>query len=218
MPSPQPRRPPSPRPGRRERRRIETRERIFRAAARLFAEHGFARTTVEDITEAADVGKGTFFNYFSSKEHVLGVFGEIQRGKIATAVEETRDSREPVRNILRRLIHALGEEPARSPALFRSLLMAILSNKTVRDLITENIARAQELVAEIMAAGQKRSEVRCDRSPLQLAALLQRAAFGTLVLWSLHEGEDLHRQLDETFRAFWPGVAKQTGGRDRAGD
>src|SRR5437899_3870437 len=62
-----------PKPGRRERRRTETRERIFRAAMQLFAQHGFFSTTVEDITEAADVGKGTFFNYFPSKEHVLTV-------------------------------------------------------------------------------------------------------------------------------------------------
>src|SRR5271157_4056974 len=72
---------PPPRPGRRERRSTETRERLYRAALRLFAERGFQETTVEDITEAADVGKGTFFNYFATKEHVLGVMAEIQLGK-----------------------------------------------------------------------------------------------------------------------------------------
>ena len=66
---------------RRERRREETRECIFRAALKLFAERGVFATTVEDITEAADVGKGTFFNYFPSKEHVLAGFGQMQLGK-----------------------------------------------------------------------------------------------------------------------------------------
>src|SRR5580658_8514734 len=61
--------------GRRERHRAEIRERLFRAALRLFAERGYLQTTVEDITEAADVGKGTFFNYFPTKEHVLATFG-----------------------------------------------------------------------------------------------------------------------------------------------
>jgi AcrR family transcriptional regulator len=59
--------------GRRERRAAETRVRLFRSAMRLFAERGFQNVTVEDITEAADVGKGTFFNYFQSKDQVLGV-------------------------------------------------------------------------------------------------------------------------------------------------
>ena len=61
--------------GRRERHREETRQRLFDAALKLFAERGYLETTVEDITEAADVGKGTFFNYFPTKEHVLATLG-----------------------------------------------------------------------------------------------------------------------------------------------
>jgi len=46
------------------RRRARTRERIFTEAMRLFAERGFDTVTVADITEAADIGKGTFFTPF----------------------------------------------------------------------------------------------------------------------------------------------------------
>ena len=48
----------------------------FSRALGLFAERGFMETTVEDVTEAADVGKGTFFNYFPTKEHVLATYGQ----------------------------------------------------------------------------------------------------------------------------------------------
>src|SRR5260370_1206689 len=47
-------------PSRRQRRSAEIRERLFRAALNLFSQKGFGETTVEDITEAADVCKGTF--------------------------------------------------------------------------------------------------------------------------------------------------------------
>ena len=69
---------PHPSPDRRQRRSAEIRERLFRAALNLFAQKGFAETTVEDITEVADVGKGTFFNYFPSKDHILLAFVEMQ--------------------------------------------------------------------------------------------------------------------------------------------
>src|SRR5229473_3269979 len=73
-------------PSRRVRRSAELRERLFRAALVLFGKKGYAETTVEDITEAADVGKGTFFNYFPTKEHVLMAFGEMQLEKLEAIV------------------------------------------------------------------------------------------------------------------------------------
>src|SRR3990172_1112098 len=94
--------------GRRARRRAETRTRILRAAWALFARQGFFSTTVEQITEAADVGKGTFFNYFPSKEYVLAGFGEMQVGKIAAVLEEYRRYPRPLPEVLRRLVHALA--------------------------------------------------------------------------------------------------------------
>src|ERR1700724_3024013 len=88
---------------RRQRRSPETRERLFRAALRLFAEKGFAETTVEDVTNAADVGKGTFFNYFPSKDHILLAFGEMQLGKLEEAVKTARSRNEPMAELLRAL-------------------------------------------------------------------------------------------------------------------
>ncbi|WP_209125748.1 FAD-dependent oxidoreductase [Alkalihalobacillus sp. BA299] len=48
-----------------------TKERIVSAAIVLFRENGFDSTTVKEITEAAQVAKGTFFNYFPTKESIL---------------------------------------------------------------------------------------------------------------------------------------------------
>src|ERR1700746_2437050 len=79
---------------RRQRRSAEIRAGLFRSALGLFAKKGFAETTVEDITEAADVGKGTFFNYFPSKDHILIAFGEMQLGKLQAAIEEARRTKE----------------------------------------------------------------------------------------------------------------------------
>src|SRR5213079_2510898 len=111
-------------PSRRERRSADIRERLFRSALLLFASKGYAETTVEDITEAADVGKGTFFNYFSSKEHILMAFGEMQLAKLESVVNEAQKSDRPMAEVLRTLVLRMTEEPIRNPAIVRALLQA----------------------------------------------------------------------------------------------
>src|SRR5260370_22790552 len=109
-------------PDRRQRRSADIRERLFQAALQLFAEKGFTETTVEDITNAADVGKGTFFNYFPSKDHILLAFGEMQLGKLQEAVNTARSKHEPMPEFLRGLGVHMTQHPARYPAIIRALL------------------------------------------------------------------------------------------------
>jgi AcrR family transcriptional regulator len=56
---------------RRERKKEETRKNIITSALELFKEKGFQETLVEEISEKADVSKGTLYNYFSDKESIL---------------------------------------------------------------------------------------------------------------------------------------------------
>ena len=194
-------------PGRRERRRVETRERLFRAALGLFARHGFQATTVEDITEAADVGKGTFFNYYPSKEHVLAAFGDLQLGKFQ-AVLASYEEMEPAGDLLRRAVAELSEEPGRSAALVRSLLGAQLASEAVRKLILEKLRRARELLARVFRLAQERGEIRPGLDPEALALAFQQLFFGGLFLWSLAPEEKLAARQGRALELFWSGIAE----------
>jgi AcrR family transcriptional regulator len=57
--------------GRRDRKRLETRNALAAVALELFAERGFDAVTVNDIADRADVDPSTFYRHFGSKEAVI---------------------------------------------------------------------------------------------------------------------------------------------------
>ncbi len=193
--------------GRRQRRAAETRVRLFRCALQLFAERGFPKVTVEDITEAADVGKGTFFNYFESKDHVLGVMAEIQLGKVREAATLAGSGKQSIYSVLHRLFLRVAEEPGRSPDLARALISSFLASEGVRRLIDRNMSEGRKIVAKVVAAGQKRGEIDPRLKKERVALQLQQAFMGTLLLWSLHGEPALETWVEESFQHFWRAVA-----------
>ena len=56
---------------RRERKKIFSQKAIVESAVKLFTQKGYQETTVADIMSEADLGIGTFYNYFQSKEDIL---------------------------------------------------------------------------------------------------------------------------------------------------
>jgi AcrR family transcriptional regulator len=191
---------------RRERRSAETRERLFRAALDLFAKNGFAETTVEDITNAADVGKGTFFNYFPSKDHILLAFGEMQLAKLETAVEVARQSKQPMLEFFRSLGELMTKEPTRNPGIIRVVLQAFISTTPVREAMLDLQKRVLFLHSQIIQIGQERGEIRNDLPAFEIAQVFRQAILGTVLIWSLHGDSTLRSRMETTFDVLWSGL------------
>ena len=192
---------------RRQRRSADIRERLFRAALELFAQKGFAETTVEDITEAADVGKGTFFNYFPSKDHILLAFGEMQLSKLEAAIEIVRRTNDPMPEFLRSLALRMTQEPTRNPAIIRALLQAYLSTTPVRAAMMDLQKRVHKLHSELIQLGQDRGEIRNDLPAAEIAHVFRQTVFGTLLIWSLYGDTTLHSRIETAFNLLWSGLA-----------
>jgi TetR/AcrR family transcriptional regulator, cholesterol catabolism regulator len=188
---------------RRERKKRETRQRLMEAALELFHEHGYDATTVEQIAEAADVAKGTFFNYFATKEAILPAIAARLLQQLEEMLSSERGApASPVARI-KLALRLMAEDPLCEAKLARRLFTAVMRRRdahpghALRNLLTEQVRQAQ-------AAG----EVRADLDPVYLGNVISALFFQQLMMW--HHGyrpAPLPELLDATVDLLLDGIA-----------
>jgi AcrR family transcriptional regulator len=197
------------RPGRRERRRHETHERIFRCALRLFAQRGYLETTVEDITEAADVAKGTFFNYFPTKEHLLVAYSQMQERKAMDFWASLPPGPHSLRETMPKMLMVIAEEPGSNPSLVRNMMGGNLLSAPARKMMRRRLVHFENNIAQFFSAAQKSGELRRDGNVRSMARHFLQNYFGSLLLWSLAPKGKLSDLLISNFELFWAGLGKE---------
>jgi AcrR family transcriptional regulator len=167
--------------GRRERKKEETKNRIFVAAAQLFHEKGFDATTVDEIAERADVSKGTFFNYFPRKE-ALGyhLAEEWLREIEQAAAESERSAEERITELFAMGADSYGEnrELARVVARYTMQQLCAPSPEAVG---TQR--RMNDAFDAIWVQGQQQGEFRMDIEPMMARGVLGAVFIGAVMWW-----------------------------------
>ena len=167
---------------RRERKKDETRHRIFHAAIELFRERGFESTTVDDITERADVARGTFFNYFPRKDAVLAYLSENRLLAAEESAPALLADRRPAPDKLLDLYLANAAPYEEHPELSRYVLLELMGRAFAP---SEEIGlRWQEQIVRLVRQGQQRGELPRQQDPVRLESLLTGIHFATLYQWA----------------------------------
>src|SRR5574341_980151 len=173
---------------RRERKKDETRTRIFRAAVALFREKGFESTTVDEITERADVAKGTFFNYFPKKESVLSYLSDTQLAEAEEFAATLLQSRQPVRKkligLLQRIASVYEEEPELSRYVMRESMRRAYSQ-------TDSVHKHwHSLFMGLLQQGQESGELRRDLDPDRAVYVLGSVYMGAVFMWLMCQSNE----------------------------
>ncbi|MBZ0283390.1 MAG: TetR/AcrR family transcriptional regulator [Anaerolineae bacterium] len=172
-----------------QRRQRETRERIFRAAMTLFERNGFEQTTIADIAEAADIGKGTFFLYFPSKEAIFSHLGEMLMQIISATALQSLDSSLPAAKVLEQSLMSAAQWHEQNRALSRPVILAGLHSSAVADADTPNWQQMMEVVQMIVRTGQEQGEFRSDVRTDDAALALIGAYVATVLAWGTSQPE-----------------------------
>jgi AcrR family transcriptional regulator len=188
-----------------ERRMRETRLRIQKAALELFATRGLDETTVAEITERADVGKGTFFTYFPSKVAVLAGVATMLMEQMETSLAAAAG--EPLEARLRQLFAPALDWHQSHPEISRFLAVAFLRDTAYADADQENNAKLFALLSGEVAASQARGEITTDVPVEQAARTIFGVYFGALAAWHISKrGAPLRRYFLTSFQVVMRGL------------
>jgi mycofactocin system transcriptional regulator len=178
---------------------VTSREELELVALELFAERGFDQTTVDDVAEAAGIGRRTFFRYFASKNDVVwGDFDaalEHLRAQLAAVPADV-----PLLDGLREAVKAFNELPPGAEPQHRVRMAMVLHTPALQAHSTLRYAGWRAVVAEHVAA--RTGAQSGDFGPQLMAHQVLASAVAAYEHWLERPGSDLQVLLDEALRTL----------------
>ncbi|MDY7099952.1 MAG: TetR family transcriptional regulator [Actinomycetota bacterium] len=193
-------------PGRRERKKLETRRALESAAIALFSEQGFDDTTVEEICDVVDVSTRTFNRYFPRKEDVLFADHE-ERVELFRSALAASDPAAGVLDAIKTATLAVLREHRRAGDLDLRRALVLAANPLLQ---AYNLGRQEDWIEEIASFVAERLGV--DRHSDPRPELMGRVAIAAIVTarrrWM--KAPDEHELADE-YAAVFPLLATGFG-------
>lgn len=168
--------------GRREQAKLERREKLYEAALTLFRTQGYDLTTVDQITRQAGMAKGTFFNYFPTKDAMLRYLGAREIGRLGRSALNSNQGRGSAIGKLKGFLSALGENLESDKTLVSLIFRRGVS---VPDLLAGDAGgfSLQPIASLLIRQAQRNGEVNPGLDPDGLAAALDALYLQQLVRW-----------------------------------
>lgn len=153
----------------------------------LFMNQGYHGTGLQEILDAVNVPKGSFYNYFSSKEEfgaaVIQHYIEPFISRLSLHLQQSgSDALEAIRHYFDELIVELEENQFKGGCLLGSLMGEIGSTSDVcQQSLQSAIARYRDLLQSGLAQAQQQGSVRTDKTSEEMADLLINTWQGALL-------------------------------------
>ena len=173
---------------RREREREERRTQILDAAQQVFFERGFEAATMDEVAEAAQLGKGTLYNYFRTKEELLGGVAARHMQRVVVKYERAGKEASHGRDQVRRMLLVYAEHMTSPFNHFRMAVSRFTQGPPpdpdghAHQLMRKNVMHLMGLYAQAIQRGQWDGSIRPDVEPMRLCMQLWSCVNGALLL------------------------------------
>lgn len=187
----------------------DKRERILRAAIKVFAKHGFYATRVSEIAKEAGVADGTIYLYFKNKDDVLISIFEDRIRKLIELLERLTSEANTTEARLRSIIEVqLGLFEGERELAEVVTVNLRQSSKLLKQYATPLFNQYLGLIARVIAEGQAEGTVRDDLNPRILARAMWGGLDGIALYWTLSGGgpEKLRESAKQYAEFYWSGI------------
>jgi AcrR family transcriptional regulator len=168
--------------GRREQQKAERRARLFDAAMALFAARGFDAVSVADITDAAGLSKGVFFNYFPTKGHALGAFQTQMLDGLLSFGEQVEPA--GCREVFEVFFGEAAVRYERDAALVRQVVLHMRHQPSMLSAEQDTAQRVVALYGGWLEQGIAAGELAADTDVAVVTQLVGDLWLGALVRWA----------------------------------
>jgi AcrR family transcriptional regulator len=179
--------------GRRERRKLEIRNRILEAAIALFDAGGFEETRVAEICERADVAHKTFFNHFPSKQHLLREVAGVAVDELLRDIEDARKQPLGTGERLRFFFGRIADNADAAGPMRPELVHEIIRVCHGTDLEPEQARKLHDAFGALVRDGLEAGDVCAEHDPDTLTEVLMGTFYALMFNWSNFEDYPLRR-------------------------
>jgi len=189
-------------------RREGKREEILAVAGRVFARHGFRKTTIGDIVREASVARATVYKYFPTKEDVFRAVIHREFGEVLAADEEAMERETTARAKLRAFILKHLEMLRRKVNVYRVTLSALSELYSEADKHGEELAaQALALIGAVLEEGIASGELReMDARATAFTMLVAHKGLFLGALTGYFEPEAEEKQVDQLHDMIFEGL------------
>ncbi|PGE24973.1 TetR/AcrR family transcriptional regulator [Bacillus wiedmannii] len=191
----------------RETRKKELKELIFLKAVQLFQERGYENVTVQDITTACGIAKGTFFNYFPKKENILLFLGDSQIELWNESLKASENVEHPKERIQLVLGDLLDRFTGHGDLMQHAVFEIIKSNYLVEDEVN-SIQQLQEGLSSIIAEAKATGKLNSKWDIHIITSTIMSTYFYTLMSHSLLHANEINAKniLNQQLDVVWEGI------------
>ena len=169
---------------RRERRKLEVRNRILEASVELIEANGVEATKVVEICERADVAHKTFFNHFASKQHLLSEIAQHRLNELLANIEQARKQPTSTRGRIQHFFENLARNVDAAGPMHRELTNEIVRIIHEAGNEPEQARKLHDAFESIVREGAASGDLTDRHSSETLTEMLMGAFYVLMLNWA----------------------------------